>query len=164
MTDSNPNIDVLMHEQRKFVPSFEFRSAAYIASSALHEHADRNSLNFWQEQTKYIDWMTPSTQVLDASEAPFYRWFKGGVLNVSANCLDRHVQSGHGNKAAIIWEGEPGDRRTFTYRELWRYVNKFANALKKLGVVKGGSSCDLSADDSRGSGSDAGVCSHRCDP
>jgi len=137
MSDQTNNIDVLLHEDRKFPPPPDFRRKAYLNDETLHEKAKKDPESFWRDQAKYIDWMKPFDKVLDDSNPPFFKWYVGGKLNASVNCLDRHVQNGHGNKAAIIWEGEPGDRRTFTYRELWRYVNKFANALKKLGVVKG---------------------------
>src|SRR5204862_7596655 len=82
-------------------------------------------------------WFKPFTKVLDCSNPPFAKWFVGGTTNVSFNCLDRHLASSRRNKAAIIWEGEPGDSRTLTYQQLHREVCRFANALKSLGVKKG---------------------------
>ena len=91
---------------------------------------------FWAEEAKHLDWFTPWQKVLEWN-APWVKWFVGGKLNVTYNCVDRHAHSARRNKAAIIWEGEPGDSRVLTYGMLEREVNRFANALKSLGVVKG---------------------------
>lgn len=129
-------IEVLLQESHQFPPSKEFLSKAFVKDDHLY-HQAKNPTTFWKEQAQFIDWIEPFHTVCDSSNPPFYEWFQGGKLNASFNCLDRHVFAGFGNKAALIWEGEPGDRRTMTYRELWRYVNKFSNALKRLGVTKG---------------------------
>jgi acetyl-CoA synthetase len=112
-------------------------SASTLTSDeAPWQEAEQDLEGFWTERARELEWMTPWTRVMEWS-APDARWFVGGRLNVSANCLDRHVRTDLRNKAAIIWEGEPGDRRTLTYWDLHREVNKFGNALKTLGVVKG---------------------------
>ena len=131
MTDQ---LDTLLNETRRFAPPPEF-SAAANAQQALYHAARANRLHFWEEQAKTLDWMTPWSQVLEWNP-PHAKWFVGGKLNVSANCIDRHLKGARRNKAAIIWEGEPGDRRTITYWELHREVGRAANALKKLGVKK----------------------------
>ena len=100
----------------------------------------QKSLAFWAKATKEIDWFKPHKKVLEWN-SPWAKWFIGGKLNASYNCLDRHVNNGRKNKAALIWEGEPGDQRVLTYRDVWREVNKFANVLKKLGVRKGDRVC-----------------------
>ncbi|MCX7836121.1 MAG: acetate--CoA ligase [bacterium] len=132
----NKTIEILLQESHRFPPNRSFQERAYVKDNSLFELAN-DFETFWNEQSKFLDWIEPFHTICDRSNPPFYSWFVGGKLNASFNCLDRHIFSGHGNKAAIIWEGEPGDRRTLTYRELWRSVNKFANALKKLGVSKG---------------------------
>jgi acetyl-CoA synthetase len=92
---------------------------------------------FWAERAAELDWYEPWQQVLDSSEAPFYKWFVGGKTNIAHNCLDRHVKTWRRNKLAMIWEGEPGDRKTYTYHRLHKEVNKFANILKSMGVKRG---------------------------
>jgi acetyl-CoA synthetase len=94
-------------------------------------------VRYWGEVAAGLHWFTPWEQVLDTSRAPFYKWFAGGRTNLAYNALDRHVQTWRKNKLALIWEGETGEVRTFTYWQLWREVNKFANVLKSLGVRKG---------------------------
>jgi acetyl-CoA synthetase len=128
-------IDTLLSEIRRFPPSPAF-SAQANAQPALYQAAKADRLEFWEDQAKALEWMTPWTKVLEWTP-PHAKWFVGGKLNVSANCLDRHLKGPRRNKAAIIWEGEPGDRRTITYWELHREVCRAANALKKLGVKKG---------------------------
>ncbi|MFK4190090.1 acetyl-coenzyme A synthetase N-terminal domain-containing protein, partial [Streptomyces sparsogenes] len=90
---------------------------------------DHGRLEFWEEQAQRLHWDTRWNQVLDWSGAPFARWFTGGKLNVAYNCVDRHVEAGHGDQVAFHWEGEPGDTRTITYAELRREVCRTANAL-----------------------------------
>jgi acetyl-CoA synthetase len=92
--------------------------------------------SFWADAARELDWFKPWDKVLEW-DCPWAKWYTGGKINASYNCLDRHVKGGRKNKAAIIWEGEPGDERVLTYRDVWREVNKFANVLKKLGVKKG---------------------------
>ena len=91
---------------------------------------------YWAGEAARLDWYKPWDTVLDW-DPPFARWFDGGQLNVSVNCLDRHVNAGGGDKVAYYWEGEPGDRKTITYRDLYEEVNKAANALRELGVQRG---------------------------
>jgi acetyl-CoA synthetase len=132
MTDQ---LDTLLSEQRRFPPPAEFAAQAN-AKTDLYEHAKRDRLGFWAEEASNLDWMAPWTEVLEWSP-PHAKWFVGGKLNVSANCLDRHLEGPRRNKAAIIWEGEPGDRRVLTYWDLAREVNRCANALRRLGVKRG---------------------------
>jgi acetyl-CoA synthetase len=130
------DIDVLLHEHRRFPPPDAFRRAAVIPDDELAAAASRDPEQFWSDEAARLEWSTPWTRVLDWSP-PHAKWFVGGQLNVSVNCLDRHIRAGLGNKAAFIWEGEPGDRRTLTYWELSREVNQFANGLRSLGVKRG---------------------------
>jgi len=132
MTD----IDVLLQENRKFDPPREFRLAANVSSPDIYEKAARDAEKFWAEQARELEWMTPWKKVLEW-KPPHAKWFIGGKINVSANCIDRHVTGPRRDKAALIWEGEPGDQRTLTYKDLHRDVSRFANVLKKLGVRKG---------------------------
>jgi acetyl-CoA synthetase len=134
--ESQAEIDALLDEGRRFPPSDSFRRAAHVADDSLYQEAERDPEAFWARMAKELDWIAPWSKVLEWTP-PFAKWFVGGKLNVSANCLDRHVKSARRNKAALIWEGEPGDRRTLTYWDLHREVNRFANVLKKLGVSKG---------------------------
>lgn len=133
-------ITSVLQETRKFPPPAEFAAAAHISSEEQYERmwnqAKDDPAGFWGETAKNIDWFQPFTKVLEG-EMPETKWFVGGKLNVSYNCLDRHLTTWRKNKAAIIWEGEPGDSRTLTYQELHREVCKFSNVLKKLGVVAG---------------------------
>jgi acetyl-CoA synthetase len=129
-------IDALLQENRKFPPSDAFRRAAIISDRAVYEAASRDLDAFWAEQAKQLHWFTPWNKVSDW-KPPHSEWFLGGKLNVSYNCVDRHVSGPRRNKAALIWEGEPGDRRTLTYWDLFVEVQKFANVLKKLGVKRG---------------------------
>ncbi len=103
----------------------------------LHERALKDPESFWAEQARELEWFKTWEKVLDDSNPPFYRWFVGGVLNACYNCVDRHVKTWRKNKAAIIWEGEPGDTRILTYYQLYKEVNRFASVLKNLGVKKG---------------------------
>ena len=108
------------------------------ASAAMYEQAERDRLAFWGEQARRLDWATPFTEVLDWSQAPVANWFVGGRLNVAYNCVDRHVEAGHGDRVAIHWVGEPvDDERTITYAQLKDEVSKAANALTELGLVAG---------------------------
>ena len=132
MTD----IDVLLSETRRFEPPAPFRAQAHVHDRALHDRAAQDDVAYWTTQAETLQWQRRWTQALDWTP-PHARWFTGGQLNVAENCLDRHLAAGRGNKAAIVWEGEPGDRRTLTYWELAREVRTFANVLKGLGVTKG---------------------------
>ena len=130
------DIDVLLSETRKFEPDAAFRRAAHVSSGDIYEKAAADPEQFWAEQARALDWIAPWKKTLDW-KPPHAAWFVGGKLNVSANCLDRHVAGKRASKKALIWEGEPGDERTLTYSELHAEVQKFANVLKKLGVGKG---------------------------
>jgi acetyl-CoA synthetase len=129
-------IDVLLHEERRYEPSDEFRQAAAVRDDAPYQEARADREAFWASWAEKLHWFKKWHTVLEW-EPPFARWFVGGELNVAYNCLDRHLDTWRANKAALIWEGEPGDRRVYTYRQLHREVCQFANALKKLGVEKG---------------------------
>ena len=129
-------LDDLLTETRTHEPSPEFRSRALIKDDSIRERGSADPEKFWEEQARQLDWMSPWTRVLEW-KPPHARWFVGGKLNVSANCLDRHLLTSRRNKAAIIWEGEPGDKRVITYWEMYRSVCRAANALKRLGVGKG---------------------------
>jgi len=128
-------LDTLLSEERRFPPPADFAARA-AATTALYAAASRDRLAFWEAQARSLEWMAPWQSVLEWTP-PHARWFSGGRLNVAANCLDRHLTGSRRNKAAIIWEGEPGDRRVYTYWGLAREVGRAANALKRLGVRKG---------------------------
>jgi len=129
-------LDALLQENRIFKPSAEFKAAANIRDPKIYDQAGKNRDAFWAECAKKLDWFKPWTKVLEWN-APFSKWFVGGKLNACFNCLDRHITTPLRNKAALVWEGEPGDQRTLTYWDLYREVNKFANVIKSLGVSKG---------------------------
>ncbi|MBA3656503.1 MAG: acetate--CoA ligase [Gemmatimonadaceae bacterium] len=133
---SDQNIDVLLQENRKFPPSDEFRREAHVGDEKLYAAAAADPEGFWANMAEELEWIKPWDKVLEWNP-PHVKWFLGGKLNVSSNCIDRHVEGGWRNKAAIIWEGEPGDHRTLTYWDLYREVTKFSNVLKELGVKKG---------------------------
>src|SRR3954465_9507831 len=136
MTEQSPALDNLLTESRTFPPSEEF-SAQANAKADLYAEADADRDAFWAKQAERLHWETKWSQVLDWTNAPFAKWFVGGKLNVAYNCVDRHVDDGHGEQVAIHWEGEPGDSRTITYAELKSQVSKTANALAELGVQAG---------------------------
>jgi len=129
-------IDNLLQEDRSFPPSASLQKAANISDPGIYDRAARDPETFWSEFARELEWIQPWKTVLQW-KSPHARWFDGGKLNASANCLDRHVRTARRNKAAIIWEGEPGDRRTLTYWDLYRQVGAFANVLKSLGVKRG---------------------------
>ena len=130
------DIDVLLQEHRSFPPPHGFRRAAHVTSSQVYERAARDAEGYWAHLAGELEWSRPWEQVLDW-QPPHAQWFVGGKLNASVNCVDRHIRGPRRNKAAIVWEGEPGDRRTLTYWDLYVEVNKFANVLKGLGVERG---------------------------
>ncbi len=128
-------------EDRVFEPSNEFQSAALVADQSLYEEAAADRLAFWARQAReHVTWFRDFDTVLEW-DLPFAKWFIGGTLNVSYNCLDRHVEAGRGDKVAYWWEGEPGDTRTITYADLLEEVCKFANVLRGLGVERGDRVC-----------------------
>jgi len=125
----------LLHEVRKFRPSAEFAAQANVSAEAYEDSA-RDRLGFWEAQARRLQWAAPWNKTLEW-ERPFAKWFVGGKLNASVNCLDRHVAAGNGDRTAILFEGEPGDTATLTYAELLTQVSKAANALTELGVTAG---------------------------
>src|SRR3990170_6166524 len=129
-------IEVLLQEGREFAPPPGFREEANVADGDVYREAAEDRESFWARMASELEWMEPWSKVLEW-KPPHARWFVGGKLNVSVNCLDRHVRTWRRNKAALIWEGEPGETRTLTYWDLYREVNRFANVLKKLGVGRG---------------------------
>ena len=136
MSDANA-IDALQWENRRFPPSDEFKQQALVTGTFLYDQADADYQGFWARQAaELLDWNTDWHTICDW-DLPFSKWFVGGQLNVSYNCLDRHVLAGRGDKVAFHWEGEPGDTRTVTYAELLAETQRFANVLKGLGVQRG---------------------------
>ena len=132
-------IESLLKVEEIYEPPKNFREKAWVKDESVYEKAEKDWIAFWDEIAKTeIEWFEPYEKVLDDSNAPFYKWFVGGKINITYNCLDRHVKTWRKNKAAIIWQGEPeDDKRIITYYELYRRVCRFANALKNLGVGKG---------------------------
>jgi len=130
------DIDVLLQENRKFPPPPAFQREALVRDWSLHDAAAADYVAWWAEQAATLHWRRSWDTVLQW-DPPRAKWFVGGTLNVTESCLDRHVETDRRNKAALIWEGEPGDRRTLTYWDLYCEVRKFANVLRQLGVGKG---------------------------
>jgi len=124
-------------DQERFAPPEGFRDQAVISDDAIYQRAEEDYEGFWAEQAEALHWHKKWDQVLDWSTPPFAKWFVGGELNVAYNCVDRHVEAGHGDRVAFHWRGEEGEERDITYADLHRDVQKFANALKDLGVEKG---------------------------
>ncbi|HAE54805.1 MAG TPA: acetate--CoA ligase [Acidimicrobiaceae bacterium] len=138
---SEPTIEDYYVEDRTFPPSDAFQNNALIADRSLYEEAQEDRLGFWARQAReLVTWFEDFETVLEW-DLPFAKWFVEGKLNISYNCLDRHVEAGRGDKVAFHWEGEPGDIRTITYNGLLEEVSKFANVLKSLGVTKGDRVC-----------------------
>jgi len=129
-------LDALLQENRTFPPSEEFRRQANMKDPSIYKRADGDGLAFWAEEAERLEWFEKWSKVLDWN-VPWAKWFVDAKLNITHNCVDRHAASSRRNKAAIIWEGEPGDSRVLTFGMLQREVNKFANVLKSLGVEKG---------------------------
>jgi acetyl-CoA synthetase len=121
----------------RFDPPAHFRERALLSDPAVYEQAARDPQDWWASQAEELHWFKQWTSVLDESDPPFYKWFIGGRLNVSYNCLDRHVLAGRGDRVALHWRGEEGQQRDITYAELLAEVERFANALKDLGVRRG---------------------------
>jgi acetyl-CoA synthetase len=136
MSDVGKTIEALLSERRAFPPSPEFAARALVADRGIYERAEADDEGFWQEQAERLSWFRRWDTVRDW-KPPWVRWFVGGQLNASYNCLDRHVEAGGGDKVAYHWEGEPGDRRTITYRELHAEVCRLANGLRSIGVRRG---------------------------
>jgi acetyl-CoA synthetase len=131
-----PEINALLDEDRVFPPPADWQTHARVTDPEIYARAAADPEGFWSRFAIALEWMEPWRQVLDW-QPPHAKWFVGGKLNASVNCVDRHARSAHRNRAAIVWEGEPGDRRTLTYFDLYREVSRFANVLKSLGVKKG---------------------------
>jgi acetyl-CoA synthetase len=133
------DIESVLKEARSFPPPASFAAQAHVDAAELDRlcaWAEKDPDGFWAETARMLDWSAPWSQVLDW-QYPWAKWYVGGRLNLAANCLDRHLDGPRRNKAALIWEGEPGDRRTFTYQQLHREVCRFANVLEALGVKAG---------------------------
>jgi len=137
----NYNLETILTENRKFKPSKDFSDNCNIGSmdeyKKLYDESIKNPEKFWAKVAGELHWFKKWDKVFCDDDAPFFKWFEGGTTNLSYNCLDRHIKTDLRNKAALIWEGEPGDRRVLTYWDLYREVNKFSNALKGLGVKRG---------------------------
>ncbi len=136
MVENTGSIEALLQEDRTFSPSPEFIRQANISDPEVYEAARKDPEAFWARFAGELDWFQRWDKILDWNP-PYAQWFVGGKLNASYNCIDRHLASARRNKAAIIWEGEPGDWQVYTYRDLYREVCRFANGLKSLGVQKG---------------------------
>ncbi|MGO9413294.1 MAG: acetate--CoA ligase [Spirochaetia bacterium] len=128
--------DDLLREEREFPPPPSFAEKALVKDRGVYAQAEKDPEKYWENEARLLHWFKPWSKVLDW-QPPHARWFVGGQLNLSYNCLDRHLQGPRRNKAALIWEAENGDTRTLTYQQLHREVCKFANCLKDLGVTKG---------------------------
>ena len=130
--------DIIAAEHEVYRPSAEIVAQSYVPDyDEAYARAQADPQSFWAEQAAELSWYEPWTQVLDESDAPFYKWFAGGKTNIALNALDRHITTWRKNKLALIWEGEPGDKVTFSYFRLWQEVNRFANVLRSMGVRKG---------------------------
>ena len=128
-------LDTLLQEDRTFPPPPEFARAALVSDPEVYARAEADPEGYWADWARQLHWFQPWSKVLEWTP-PFAKWFVGGKLNAAYNCLDRHLAE-RGTKTALLWEGEPGDKQSFTYEELHREVGKAANALKRLGVRKG---------------------------
>lgn len=133
-------LDTLLHEHRSYPPSGSFKASANFSDPAIYAEALENPVAYWESWAKKLDWFEPWSRALHWQK-PYAKWFLGGKLNACYNCVDRHVAAGLGDKVAFIGEGEPGDVRTFTYRQVQDQVSQIANALKALGVKKGNRVC-----------------------
>jgi acetyl-CoA synthetase len=136
MTGKETPLEALLHEDRRFDPPAGFRAQANVSDPEIYARAEADPEAYWAGFASELEWFEPWTKVLEWNP-PHAQWFVGGRLNAAYNCLDRHLAGPLRDKAALIWEGEPGDRRVLTYAELHEEVSRFANALKGLGVVKG---------------------------
>jgi acetyl-CoA synthetase len=136
MSDADATIDALLSENRVFEPPDGFRARALWNDPGVYERASKDPEGFWAEQAESLAWSRKWDAVTEWTP-PWVKWFLGGRLNASYNCLDRHLEAGGGDKVAYYWEGEPGEERTITYRELHAEVCRFANGLRSLGVKKG---------------------------
>ncbi len=136
MSTATPNGSSL--EGEVFSPTPDLIAQANVPNwEARAQQARQNLTEFWAERARELEWFRPWDTVLDDSQKPFYKWFVGGKVNIVHNCLDRYMKTWRRNKLALLWEGEPGDQRTFSYHSLNREVSKFANVLKAMGITKG---------------------------
>ena len=136
MSQDSGALDDLLHESRRFPPPDGFAEGAVMGDPGIWERAARDREAYWAEWAAQLEWQRPWDRVLEWTP-PHARWFDGGKLNVARNCVDRHVEAGRGDRTALVWEGEPGDRRSYSYAELQDEVCRFANALGSLGVTRG---------------------------
>jgi acetyl-CoA synthetase len=136
MSEDQQDIAALLSEDRVFDPPEAFRARALVQDRSVYDRAEADPEGFWADQAERLLWFKRWVRVMEGTP-PWVKWFIGGTLNASYNCLDRHVEAGGGDKVAYHWEGEPGEERTITYKELLDEVCRFANALKALGVRKG---------------------------
>ena len=135
MVAAEEKIEALLDENRLFPPSQAFAAQAN-ATAELYERSKADRLGFWAEMAERLHWFRKWDTVMEWNP-PFVKWFVGGKTNACYNCVDRHLTTHRRNKAAIIWEGEPGDHRILTYQDLHREVGKFANVLRSFGVKRG---------------------------
>ena len=136
MSKDAGTLDALLTENRRFSPSEDFRTRAVVSDLEIYERARTDRESYWVEWAEQLDWFRRWDSVLEW-QPPHAKWFVGGKLNVAYNCLDRHLNSSRSDQAALIWEGEPGDTKTYTYAQLHDAVCRFSNALKNLGVTRG---------------------------
>ena len=136
MSKDAGTLDALLTEDRRFSPSEDFRTRAVVSDADIYERANTDRESYWVEWAEQLDWFRRSDSLLEW-QPPHAKWIVGGKLNVAYNCLDRHLNSSRSDQAALIWEGEPGDTRTYTYAQLHDAVCRFSNALKNLGVTRG---------------------------
>ncbi len=141
MSEENKNVNeetykTLLEENRVFEPSDVFKKNANVQDESIYEEAKNDCEGFWAKHAENLEWFKKWDKVLEWN-VPFSKWFVGGKLNASYNCLDRHVKAGKGSKTAILWEGEEGEKRMLTYDDVYKAVNKFANAIKAQGIAKG---------------------------
>ncbi|MFQ5511783.1 MAG: acetyl-coenzyme A synthetase N-terminal domain-containing protein, partial [Candidatus Krumholzibacteriia bacterium] len=122
------NLETILNEKRRFEPPEAFREKAHISSLEQYRRQYEESIKdpdgFWGAVAGELHWYEKWRTVLDETDAPYFKWFAGGKTNISVNCLDRHLDGATRNKAAIVWQGEPGEERVLTYRDLWREVNR----------------------------------------
>jgi acetyl-CoA synthetase len=136
VSEAERNIEALLSEDRVFEPPEEFRARAIVRDDSIYGRADADHEAFWAEQAERLSWFSRWDRVIEWTP-PWVKWFTGGTLNASYNCLDRHVEAGGGGKVAFHWEGEPGEERTITYADLLQEVCRLANGLRSIGVGKG---------------------------
>jgi acetyl-CoA synthetase len=131
------DLEKMLEDNETFEPSAQFKNDALWNDPSVYEEAGKDPLAWWEGHAKSLHWFKEWDQVLDDSNAPFYKWFTGGKVNASYNCLDRHVEAGNGDRVAFHWRGEEGEERDVTYADLLAETQKFANGLKSIGVEKG---------------------------